>query len=241
MKRSGNLVTAALLVAGAVIVNVAFVGLGSAFDYPDVLGRPAGEVLEMFAQNEVAVIGWFAVLAFGAGLLGPIALHLGRLSELRSMRWAVRAGVAAAVVQVVGLARWVVIVPWLSERASEAQRAGDTTAAASVEDTFVTVNRVLGMIIGETFGYTLTAAWTLLVIFALRPQLPAWLRLLGIPAAILIAAGLLVPLDVPGMDQANFVGYVLWSVWLVALAMTLVRSQSDDKAEAEPMTHDAMR
>jgi len=222
MKRSGNVATAALLVAGAVIVNVAFVGLGSAFDYPDVLGRPAGEVLDLFEQNEAAVIGWFALLAFGAGLLGPIAIGVGRLSELQSMRWAVRAGIAAAVVQVIGLSRWVVIVPWLSARASEADRAGDVATAASVEDNFVTINHILGVVIGETFGYALTAAWTLLVILALRSQLPAWLRWLGVPAAILIATGLFVPIGVAGTDQANFVGYILWSIWLIGLAATLV-------------------
>ena len=230
MKKSGSRTTAALLVAGAVIVNVAFIGLGSAFDYPDVLARPAGEVLEMFAQNEGAVVALFALLAFGAGLLGPIAVRLGRLSDLPSMRWAVRAGVAAAIVQVVGLTRWVVIVPWLSDRASEANRVGDAGAAASVEETFVTINHILGVVIGETFGYALTAAWTLLVIFALRSHLPAWLRLLGIPAAILIATGLLIPLGVPGTDMANFVGYVLWSVWLIALAVVLVRNRTEGTA-----------
>ncbi|WP_291411798.1 hypothetical protein [Actinophytocola sp.] len=42
--------------------------------------------------------------------------------------------------------------------------------------------------------------------------------------AALVAVGVLVPLDVPGADTANVVGYVLWSGWLVSLAVEPVRS-----------------
>ena len=34
------------------------------------------------------------------------------------------------------------------------------------------------------------------------------------------------PLDVPGADFANFVGYILWSIWMLAFA-TLKWRQPD--------------
>jgi hypothetical protein len=46
---------------------------------------------------------------------------------------------------------------------------------------------------------------------------------LGAGAAVLIATGVLAPLDVPGVGLTNFIGYVLFSVWLVAFAVVLVR------------------
>lgn len=46
---------------------------------------------------------------------------------------------------------------------------------------------------------------------------------LGIGAAALIAVGVLVPLDVPGADFANFVGYIVWSLWLLTFATLLWR------------------
>lgn len=61
--------------------------------------------------------------------------------------------------------------------------------------TFDRLNLVLGTIVGETAGYLLTAAWTTLV-----------------------------PVGVPGVDAANFVGYVLWSLWLIAFAVAIWRS-----------------
>jgi hypothetical protein len=50
-----------------------------------------------------------------------------------------------------------------------------------------------------------------------------WFPALGGAAAVLIAAGVLSPLHVPSVDLANFVGYVLWSVWLVAFALLVLR------------------
>ena len=92
---------ATLLVAGAVVVNVAFAGLGSVFDYPDVLNHPAAEVLATFHDKQGAVSGLFLLLAIGAGLMAPIAVSVGRLGSSRLLRASVVVGVAAAVVQVV--------------------------------------------------------------------------------------------------------------------------------------------
>ena len=42
-------------------------------------------------------------------------------------------------------------------------------------------------------------------------------------SAVLILGGVLTPLELPGMDFGNFIGYVLWSVWLVAFAILILR------------------
>ena len=41
-------------------------------------------------------------------------------------------------------------------------------------------------------------------------------------SAVLVLAGVLSPLDLPVIDLANFIGYVLWSVWLVVFAILLL-------------------
>lgn len=126
------------------------------------------------------------------------------------MSLTVSEAVAAATVQVIGLLRWPLIVPGLADT-------NDT-------DAFETVHTLLGTVVGETFGYALTAAWTVLIIFALGQRLAGrWFEILGLAAAALIALGVLVPLDVPDADFANFIGYVLWSLWLVALAFLVWR------------------
>ena len=50
-----------------------------------------------------------------------------------------------------------------------------------------------------------------------------WFSVLGAVSAVLILSGVLSPLDLPVIDTANFAGYVLWSVWLVAFGVLLLR------------------
>jgi len=146
--------TAGLLITAAVLANVAFTGLGAVFDYPDVLKQPADDVLASFRDSQGAVTALFLTLALGAALLAPVAVGVGRLSTARPMRWAVPIGIAAAVVQVVGLLRWPLLVPGWATTAAGA----DPVAAADARSSFGTANRVLGNGIGETGGYLLTAA-----------------------------------------------------------------------------------
>ena len=192
-----------LLIAAAVSANAAFAGLAVVFDYPDVLDRPAVEVLDSFNANQPAVPLLFLLLAAAAALLAPIALGLARRAvNPRAARLIVALGIAAAVVQVIGLLRWPLIVPFLTDPAA-----------------LSTLSTVLGTILGETAGYLLTAAFTLTVVRALPGPRPT-ISWLGTASAALIATGILVPLHIPGADLANFAGYLLWSAWLIALAVT---------------------
>jgi hypothetical protein len=212
--------TAALLAAAAALTTVAFTALGSVFNYPDVLKEPVDDVLASFRASQGAVTAWFTVLAASAALFAPIAVGVGRLSTRRAMRLAVPVGIAAAVVQVVGLLRWPLLVPGYAADAAST----DPAVAAAGRDAFATAHLILGNIVGETFGYLLTAAWTLLVLAALgRAIAGRWFTALGAVAAVLIAVGVLSPLDLPAVDLANFAGYVLFSAWLVAFAVLLVR------------------
>lgn len=220
---------AVLLIAGAVVANVAFAGLGSAFDYPAVLQRPAGEVLAAFRDRQLAISLWFALLAAGAFLLAPISVQLARLHTSPAMRWIPTVGIAAATVQVVGLLRWPTVVPFLATATSDPAR------AANAESVFRTLNQVFGTVIGETVGYALTAAWTILVIRALAGHLLGKVTsALGVAAAILIASGVAIPAGVPGTDLANFVGYILWSLWLVVVGVIVWRADLADSSRERP-------
>jgi Domain of unknown function (DUF4386) len=212
--------TAILLLTAAVLTNAAFTVLGAVFDYPDVLKDPTSQILASFREHQGAVMFWFAVMAISSALFAPIAIGVGRLSTHRAMRAAVPVGIAAAVVQVIGLSRWPLLVPGFAVDATST----DPTTAARAQDAFETAHRVLGNIIGESFGYLFTAAWTLLVLVALHRVLAGrWFTILGAGSALLILTGLLSPLDVPLADTANFAGYVLWSVWLIAFGVLLLR------------------
>ena len=212
--------TAVLLIAAAVLTNAAFTVLGSVFGYPDVLKEPVADILADVRDHQAQVSFWFAVMAVSAALFAPIAVGVGRLSTDRAMRIAVPVGIAAAVVQVIGLSRWPLLVPGFAADAAST----DPVTSARARESFETAHFVLGNVIGETLGYLFTAAWTLLVLVALHRTLAGrWFTALGGGSAVLILAGVLSPLDLPVIDTANFAGYVLWSVWLVAFGVLLWR------------------
>ena len=211
--------TAILMILAAVLANVGFTALGSMFDYPDVLDEPADKVLASFRDSQGAVSVWFVVLAVAAALLAPIAIGVGRLSTARAMRFAVPVGITAAIVQVVGLLRWPILVPGYASDAAS----GSDSIASSARDSFTTASDILGTALGETLGYFLTATWTVLVVVALgRHYAGRWFPALGIVSAVLVLVGVFSPLDLAGVDAANFIGYVLWSVWLVAFGVVIL-------------------
>ncbi|MBO9534291.1 MAG: DUF4386 family protein [Solirubrobacteraceae bacterium] len=217
--------TPVLMISAAVLANLAFTVLGSAFNYPDVLGDPAGQVLAEFREHQSTVTTWFTVLALSAALMAPIALGVGRLSQALAMRIAVRVGIAAAAVQVIGLMRWPLLVPGYASDAASS----DPSVAAGGRDAFETASTILGTAVGETLGYALTAAWTALVVVSLgRAFAGRWFTGLGLASAALVGVGVIAPLELPGVDAANFIGYVLWSLWLIAFAVViLVKARRD--------------
>ncbi|WP_433205736.1 hypothetical protein ACQP00_38325 [Dactylosporangium sp. CS-047395] len=106
-----------------------------------------------------------------------------------------------------GLSRWVLFVPSIS--------------AANDTHRFEQLHFWLGEVLGETVGYALTAAFTVLVVRAVASW--RWLAYVGYAAAALIATGVLIPLGLAFASLTNFAGYVLWRVWLIALAAALWR------------------
>ena len=96
-------------------------------------------------------------------------------------------------------------------------------AADGDTDAFRTASDILGTAIGETLGYLLTAVWTALVVVALGRQFAGrWFAALGLVSAALVFVGVFSPLELPVVDTANFFGYVLWSLWLIAFGVVIL-------------------
>jgi hypothetical protein len=216
--------TAVITASGLAIAG--FTALGSVFEYPQILEEPTSEILALYRDHQGAVTAWFLVLVISAAMLAPAGILLGRLAGGTLGRWIAAVGVAAATVQVVGLQRWITLVPGISDDALDPSRRADA------EERFEFWHLVLGKIIGETIGYLLTAVFTVLVVAALRRTiLPAWLAWTGYVAAALIATGVVIPV-VEQASLTNFAGYVLWCVWLLGVGFLLLRVR--DPARVSP-------
>ena len=160
--------------------------LGKRFDYPDILRRPTEEILERFREGGSSLIlSWWAFMLSGLLMIGAVVVLSQALGSGGILPVATTIGVLAGLVQVLGLLRWVYLVPSLarshaSPQATPAQR--EATAAV-----FRAFHQYLGVGVGEHLGYLLTGLWSILIAIAivLGDALAAWLGWPGIVIGLL--------------------------------------------------------
>ena len=137
-------------------------------------------------------------------------------------------GLLAALVQFLGLVRWPFAVPHLARVATDPAASPATIDA--VEVTFQTLNRYLGVAVGEHLGYLFTGVWTALAGVALVQSdlLHPLFGIVGLLLAPLLVLGSLEfvgPLEPRGWKLAATVvplAYIGWSLWLLALGIGLL-------------------
>jgi hypothetical protein len=209
--------------------NATFALLRKRFDYPDILRRPADEILDRFrAEGSSLILLWWAFMLSGL-LLVPAVVLLGQsLGFTGIVPLAVTIGVLAGLVQMLGLLRWVYLVPSLARaHADPALASGDREATVAV---FRALHQYLGVGVGEHLGYLFTGLWSVLTGVAIveTELVPAWMGWLG----IIVGVGLIVgSAEFLGRDEENgwaFAGaaipilYVAWSLWLLAIGTALI-------------------
>jgi Domain of unknown function (DUF4386) len=219
-----------LLIALPIAFNVAFGMLAARFDYPDVLRRPTGEVLAAFrAGGRSLVLLWWAFTLTALALAPAVVLLAGSIADADGTLLAVATvvGVLASLVQVLGLVRWPFLVPYLARVADEPGLSEARREAVDV--VFQSVNRYLGVAVGEHLGYALTGAWTTLAGVALTQTAaaPAWIGGVGIIIGPVLA---LCALEFVGgradgwkvAEKLTPIAYVAWSLWLAATGVALL-------------------
>jgi Domain of unknown function (DUF4386) len=219
-----------VLIVAPLWFNANFALLGKRFEYPDILRRPTSEVLERFrAGGAGLILLWWTfmlsglLLIAGAVLLGQV-LGFGVIVPV-----ATTIGVLAGFVQMLGLLRWVYVVPGLA-RAYTDPSAGTEQKEATAA-VFRALHQYLGVGVGEHLGYLFTGIWSVLVGIAIvgdGTALPVWL---GWPGVV-IGAGLVVgsaeflgPNEERGWGLAGAaipILYIAWSVWLLAMGIALI-------------------
>jgi Domain of unknown function (DUF4386) len=226
-----QIVTGLLLLLLPLAYNTAFALLGRAFDYPNILRRPTGEILRRFAAGGTRLILLWWGFALTAVLLAPTVVLLSATLEDANgtvLSLATAVGLLAALVQFLGLIRWPFAVPYLARTATDPA----TTPAAkdAIDVTFQSLNRYLGVAVGEHLGYLFTGAWTALVGVALI-QSDVLHPVFGILGLLLAPLFLLGSLEFVGsFEHAGWrlagalvpVAYIGWSTWLLAIGIGLL-------------------
>ena len=217
------------LIVAPVWFNATFALLGKRFDYPDILRRPATEILERFrAGGSSLILLWWVFMLSGLLFIPAVVLLGQALGFTGIVPLAVTVGVLAGLVQMLGLLRWVYLVPSLARmNADPALESGQRETNVAV---FSAMHRYLGVGVGEHLGYLFTGVWSILTGAAIvgTDLIPTWMGWLG----IVVGAGLIV-------GSAEFLGsneedgwslagaaipilYVGWSLWLLATGVALI-------------------
>jgi hypothetical protein len=224
-----EVISGALLIVAPLWFNTTFALLGKRFEYPDILRRPAHEILDRFrAGGSSLVLLWWTFMFAGLLLIAAVVLLGQALGLTGVVPLAVTIGVLAGLVQMLGLLRWVYLVPWLARTyADPSVESGQREATVAV---FRAMHQYLGVGVGEHLGYLFTGIWSTLTGVAIvgKDVVPAWMGWVG----IVIGAGLIVgsaeflgPNEEHGWSLAGAaipILYIAWSIWLLAMGIALI-------------------
>jgi len=227
-------VTGLLFIIGALLVNIPYALLIANFDYPDILREPAGAVLTQFqAGGTTLIYTWLAFAWVGLPLIfGTVMLK--RVLEPEGhplLETATTLGMISLILAVVGLTRWVFVVPVLARLYTDPGSSDAMRAAALV--TFQAVHQYGGVVIGEHISQLMTVMWMALISrMMLRSTLfQAWQGWLGLVAALVYFLGQseLLATVIPGfpeVPEAGLIGSLLWLLWMIVLGVALLRSRA---------------
>jgi hypothetical protein len=133
------------------------------------------------------------------------------------------------VLAVIGLTRWVFVVPVLARLYTDPGSSESIRAAALV--TFEAVHQYGGVVIGEHISQFMTVVWmTLISSMMLRSTIfRAWQGWVGFGAALvyLLAQTELLATVIPGfpvVPEAGLIGSILWLLWMVVMGVALLRA-----------------
>lgn len=223
--------TGVALIALALAFNLAFLALGASFDYPQILREPAAEILSRFAAGGTPLILTWYVFALSAGAMTPVAVLLGRATN-DTLRLATAFGVLAGLMQVIGLIRWVFVVPVLAGIATDPASSPADIAAATTG--FAVLHQFAGVAIGEHLGQIFTLAWAGLVAIAQWRGAPGgriaapvgWLASLLILLGLVDGFATVMPIDIGPLGLATPIGFIALSAWMILTGIGLVRAPS---------------
>ena len=226
-----EVLTGVLLIALPVAYNALFTLLARSFDYPDILRRPTKEVLERFtAGGSKLILTWWG-FAMSAVLLAPTAVLVSATfddADPTLLLVTTAIGLLAALVQFLGLIRWPFAVPHLAREMADP--ASSASKREAVDVIFQTLNRYLGVAVGEHLGYLLTGVWTGLV-GATILQSEVLHPVFGVIGLLLAPLFLLGSMEFLGSNEPEGwklagtvvpVAYIGWSLWLLAMGIALL-------------------
>jgi hypothetical protein len=216
------------LVLAAILFIAVFSYLAARFDYPDVLDRPAAEVLPRLIALGTAGRAAWSIYALVPLLLIPAGV--GAALALRGAApGAARAGAAFAGVSafsmMLGLLRW----PSIQWELGRAYGAASPTERATLDAVFAGLNSYLGNFIGEFVGELALNLFFLLTAYAMLRSVerPRWLGFGGVVASLFGFVAMFRNVT-PAVALVADANNLVLPLWLVILGVALTRERAHE-------------
>lgn len=206
---------------------VPFFRLSQIFEYPDILRQPTGDILRKYRDGGSALtLTWFAFALFAVPLfaLAPLLQDAFASNGVDAAYLTVMSVVAvvAAVFNLVGLMRWVFLVPLLAKKYHDP--ATSPAARDAVEVVFEAFHSYLGVTIGEFLGFTFIGIWGIMVgVAILQSQIMSAILGLGL---VVFSIGVIVgDLEFAGWKPAGMVVAISSSlvlIWAIIIGVAFI-------------------
>jgi len=230
-----RILTGLFFIIGAVLVNIPYTLLIVHFDYPDILRAPVDQILTQYqAGGSPLIYTWLAFAWVGLPMLFG-AIMLKRILEKENsffLETATTIGVIGFVVQVIGLLRWVFVVPVIARLYTDPTTAAVTKDSLSV--LFMGIHQYGGVVLGEHVGQIFIIVWMSMIsaIIYKSPIFARWIAWLGwiASAVYLLAQTELLATAIPVfpvIGWAGLYGSLLWLLWMVVIGIYLIKYKAD--------------
>jgi hypothetical protein len=227
-------VTGATFIFLGIYINIPFSILGVIFDYPNILRQPTGQVLTLFKQGGATLIATWYAFAIAPVLMILAAKLLQRVlnDEYKNLApVAATFGVLAGVFQVLGLIRWVFVVPALANAYTDP--ISNEASKASAIAVFQGFHQYAGVALGEHLGQLFTALWLAMISAAMLNSsvFKRWQGWVGLAISAMMFAGLVEGFaTVASFNPGVFailtpIAFILMSIWMITLGVVVLRNK----------------
>jgi putative effector of murein hydrolase LrgA (UPF0299 family) len=214
------------LILAAILFGAVFSYLAATFDYPDVLDRPASEVLPRLIALGAPGRAVWSLYALIPLLLVPAGVGVA-IALRGAAAGAARTGAAFATISafsmMLGLLRW----PSVHWELGRSYATASATERRTIDAVFAGLNSYLGNFIGEFVGELALNLFFLLTAYAMLRSVhrSRWLGIGGVVASVIGLVALFRNMT-PAVALVAEANNVVLPLWLVILGVALARERA---------------